>query len=63
MKRGNVALNHLVEMDPIDPVTYVALSNLYASVEEVECGGISIQDKWIDSFGSSDAQLVWEKLV
>jgi pentatricopeptide repeat protein len=34
VKRGNNALTHLVEMDPIDPVAYIALSNLYASVSE-----------------------------
>jgi pentatricopeptide repeat protein len=34
VKRGNNALTHLVEMNPIDPVAYVSLSNLYASVGE-----------------------------
>lgn len=55
-KRAEAATIHLIEMDPVDPATYVTLSNIYAVAKEPgEPGKFCKQD---NSYDASDIQSI-----
>eukprot|EP00250_Pteridium_aquilinum_P011899 c20379_g1_i1 orf=316-3480(+) len=54
MKRAETATRHLIEMDPVDPVAYVTLSNIYAAAKESDEPGN--EERCI---GARSGQSVW----